>query len=128
MTMYALSFAVLIGQYVWADVFHITLVGFSGTPLKNAILTTIQTDTLNQVSLQIFSANATTNSTITGIERAFTVGYTVGWDLITLLSGTYIFNFIYAMVGPSSLIFITPIVALYVFLLARAIMSYIRNG
>lgn len=128
MTLYALSFAVLIGQYIWADVFHIELVGFTGTPLKNAILTSIQTDTLNEISVQIFSANATTNSTITGIERAFTVGYSVGWDLITLLSGTYIFNFIYAMLGPASLIFITPIVALYVFLLARAIMSYIRNG
>lgn len=125
-TMYALSFAVLVGQYVWGDVFGVTLTSFTGTPIQSPLLALIQTDTLNTISTDIINANSTTNSTITGIERAFTVGYTVGWDLVTLLTGTYIFNFLYLMGVPPLLI--AGMVILYVFLLGRAIMSYIRNG
>ena len=126
---YALSFCTIAGQYLYGDVFGVTMTNWQGTPIRSALLDVIQTDTLNEISVQIISANSTTNSTITGIERAFTVGYNVGWDLVTLMTGTYIFNFLYLMLGPpQSGIIVAPMVMIYVFLLARAIMSYIRNG
>lgn len=124
--MYGASFGMLTAQYIWADVFGITMTSFSGVPIKSAILEFINTSTINSISDDIINANSTTNSTITGIERAFTVGYQVGWDIVTLLTGTYIFNFLYMMGVPALLI--AGMIVLYVLLLARAITSYIRNG
>lgn len=124
--MYGASFGVLVAQYIWADVVGITLTSFSGVPIKSAVLEFINTGTINSISSDIINANSTTNSTIVGIERAFTVGYKVGWDIVTLLTGTYIFNFLYMMGVP--VLLIAGMVVIYVLLLARAITSYIRNG
>ena len=104
------------------------MTNFQGVEIKPAVLQYINTDTLNSISTDIINANSTTSAIITGIERAFTVGFKVGWDLITLLTGTYIFNFLYVLLGPVSLLLAAPIVTIYVFLLGRAIMSYVRNG
>ncbi len=47
------------------------------------------------------------------------------WELIQLLTGTYIFGFLYLLGVP--LIFVTILVVVYFALLARAIVGYIRG-
>ena len=126
-SMYALSFSLLIAQYIFADVVGITMTSpITGTPIQSAVLQYINTGTINSISLDVVNVNATTPNTFTGIERAFQLGMTVGLDLFTLMTGTYIFNLLQVLGVPA--IAILPLVVLYVFLMIRAAMSYFRNG
>lgn len=126
-TMYALSFSLLIGQYVFADIVGMQMYSpITGIPIQSAVLQYINTGTINSISSGVVNVNATTPNTFTGIERAFQLGMTVGLDLFTLLTGTYIFNLLQIFGVPA--IAILPLVALYVFLMIRAAMSYFRNG
>ena len=125
--MYALSFSLLIAQYVYADIIGLTMYSpVTGAPIQSSILQYINTGTINSISVDVVNVNATTPNTFTGIERAFQLGMTVGLDLFTLMTGTYIFNLLQVIGLPA--IFILPIVVLYVFLMIRAAMSYFRNG
>ena len=47
------------------------------------------------------------------------------WELAQLLSGTYIFGFLYLLGVP--VIFVTILVIIYLALLARAIVGYLRG-
>jgi hypothetical protein len=59
------------------------------------------------------------------VETFTTAAAAVAWNLILILSGTYIFNFMYLMGVPD--VFVAIFVSLYVLLLARAIIGYIRG-
>lgn len=125
--MYALSFSLLIGQYIWGDVVGLTMYSpISGLEFQPSVLQYINTDNLNSISESVVTVNSTTSNSFTGIERAFQLGMTVGLQLFELLTGTYIFNLLQVLGLPS--IFTLPIVALYVFLMIRAAMAYFRNG
>lgn len=125
--MYALSFSLLIGQFVFADIMDKTMYSsISGTPLSQAVLQYINTDTLNTITTSVVNVNATTPNTFTGIERAFQLGMTVGLQLFQILTGTYIFNLLLILGVPA--LAILAIVMIYVFLLIRGAMSYFRNG
>lgn len=126
-SMYALSFSLLIGQYIYGDIIGLTMYSpITGAPLQSAVLQFIDTGNLNTVSQNVVDVNATTPGTFTGIERAFQLGMTVGLELFELLTGTYIFNLL-SMLGIPD-IAILGLVVLYVFLMIRAAMSYFRNG
>lgn len=126
-SMYALSFCLLIGQYVFADILGMTLTSpITGAPLQSAVLQFIDTGNLNTISTSVVNVNDTTSNTFTGIERAFQLGMTVGLQLFELMTGTYIFNLL-SLLGIPDLV-ILVFVTLYVFLLIRAAMSYFRNG
>ena len=118
--LYITSFALLGAQYIWADVFHVTMTNFSGQPLKNNLLTDVHTNTLNQIS----------NSTLQ-TNPANIIGNVVGnaggiaWDLVLLVTGTYIFDVLAQMGVPT--IFIVGFVTVYIFLLIRSIMGWIRG-
>mgnify|MGYP000686179205 CR=1 FL=1 len=125
--MYALSFSLLIAQFIFADVVGMTMTSpITGTPIQSAVIQYINTGTINTISLDVVNVNATTPNTFAGIERAFQLGMTVGLDLFTLLTGTYIFNLLQIIGVPP--VAILPLVTLYVFLMIRAAMSYFRNG
>lgn len=125
--MYALSFSLLIGQYVFADIVGLTLYSpVTGAPLQSAVLQYINTGTINSITTSTVNVNATTANTFTGIERAFQLGMTVGLQLFQLMTGTYIFNLL-TLLGVPDLV-ILCLVTLYVFLMIRAAMSYFRNG
>lgn len=125
--MYAMSFAFLGGQYVFGDAFGITMKSFfTNTPIQSSLLTIIDIDNINEISEQVVNVNATTNSTITGIERSFTLGTTVGLELFQLMTGTYIFNMLLLFDVPA--VIITGMVIIYVFLLIRQAISIFRNG
>lgn len=134
--MWAISFSLLGGQYIVGDVYGITLVNSwtdfndDGTPdnvpIKSHLLTIIDEDTINETTENIISANFTTNSTYYDKVETFTTGAAfVAWELVTLLSGTYVFNLLYIMGLP--VMFIAFFVILYVALLGRAIILLIRG-
>lgn len=126
-SLYALSFSLLIGQYIWSDVLGVTLYSpVTGLPVRSAILQYIQTGTLNTAGVNLVNVNSTTSNVFTGIERAFQLGMTVGLELFQLMTGTYIFSLLEILGIPN--IVTLPFVTIYVFLLFRAAMSYFRNG
>ena len=90
--MYAVSFSLLAGQYFIGDVLGITLRNWQGTEIRSAILDFIHQDTLNDVTNNIATVNTTRNSTLDAVTQSFELGLTVGFEILQLLTGTYIFN------------------------------------
>ena len=125
--MYAVSFAALGIQYMLGDVLGITLTTWDGIPIKSSILSFINQGTLNTVTQNIAGVNSTYNSTLDAVENSFEIGINMGFELLTLLTGTYIFNLIYLMLGPDSAIFIAGFVIIYAIMLGRTIIAYVRG-
>jgi hypothetical protein len=124
--MYAISMSILGAQLILADAFNITLTNFEGTPIESHIVGFINEEELNQRTANIASANFTGNTTYYDKIETFTTSAAyVAWELITLLTGTYIFQIMALMGVPIH--FVLIFVTLYILLLARAIIGYIRG-
>ena len=123
--MYAVSFSLLAGQYVIGDILGLTIETSNGTPIRSNILSIIHQDTLNTITSNIANVNNTRNTTLDAVTQSFELGLNIGFELLTLLTGTYIFNFLYLMGIP--VIFIAGMVVLYVIMLGRAIIAYLRG-
>lgn len=118
--LYIASFSLLGAQYIWADVFHITMTNFSGQPLKNNLITDIHTNTLNTITNSTIQTSPTSIiSNVVGSAGG------IAWDLVLLVTGTYIFDVLAQMGVPT--IFIVGFVTVYIFLLIRSIMGWIRG-
>ena len=124
--MWCVSFSVFGIQFVVGDVLDVDITNYRGEPVRSHLAAMINTDQINQVTLDIVEGDYKDNSTEYdkvedyGVAAAF-----VAWELILLLSGTYIFSFLHLMGVP--LIFVSVLVILYLMLLARAIVGYIRG-
>jgi hypothetical protein len=125
--MYSTSFSLLAAQYVLGDVFGTTLTSpITGQPLKSNLIGGNGTTGIISIS----TINTQQNN-ITSITRTNTVTNPIGtaagqaWELLQILTGTYIFN-VLALLGVPG-IFVSGLVVLYVILLARAIIAYIRG-
>lgn len=127
MFMYAVSFAMLAGQYMVGDVWGITIRNYQGDEMKSNLLTFIDQNQLNAVTTNIANATDAQNSTLAAVENAFQVGFNVGVELVTILTGTYIFNVVYFFLGPDSTIIIAGLVILYALLVGRALIALIRG-
>ena len=125
--MYCTSFSLIAGQYVLGDIYGITLTSWDGTPIKSGVLEFVDVDAINEVTLNIVNVNDTRNSTLDAVTQSFELGLTIGFDLLLILTGTVLFNMIYLLGGPGTLIIIGPLVILYAILLARAIIAYLRG-
>lgn len=125
--MYCLSISILGAQYVLGDVFYITLTNFDGVPVESHLLTIINQDEINERSGNIIEANYTGNSTYYNrVETFNTAAAYAAWEGLTLLTGTYIFNFLFLMGVPS--VFVYLMVVLYGgFLIVRAVIGYVRG-
>ncbi len=122
---YAVSISLIGGQWA-ADIFGLTLVNMDGVPIKSHLIGFIGESELNTRTANIVAANFTANSTFFDKIETFTTGAAfVAWELITLLTGTYIFYLMFLFGVP--LIFVTGFVILYVLLLARAIIGLVRG-
>ena len=109
----------MIGGQIVADMMGITIVNYNGVPVTSHIATAINEDELNTRTANVVSANYTGNSTFYDKIETFTTSAAyVAWELITLLTGTYIFNVLLIMGIPNYFVMI---------LLARAIIGYIRG-
>ena len=126
MFLYATSFGVLGAQYVFGDVFGVALTNFEGVPIKSHLLGIVDVNNLNSALDNIVSANFTENSTaFDRVENSIIAVAFVAWELILLMTGTYIFNFLFLMGIPA--IIIAGMVVLYIILVARAIIAYVRG-
>lgn len=123
--MYAVSFSLLTGQYVLGDVFGITLVNYQGTEIRSAILDSIKQDTLNEVTSNIANVNSTRNMTLDAVAQSFDIGLRIGFELLTILTGTYLFNVLYLLGVPP--IMIAGFVVIYAIMVGRAIIAYVRG-
>ena len=118
--MYASGFTLLGVQYVFADVVGLTLTSpVTGQQMKSNLLTYININNINQIQQNVTST--TRNSVVTNINSFLGMV----WELVLLLTGTYIFNILQLLGVPS--IMIAGFVALYFFLLIRAYFGYIRG-
>lgn len=124
--MYAVGFSMLGVQYTLADTFGITMTNMEGTPIKSALHGFIKDDEINERTQNIVSANFQGNSTYFDKVETLTTGAAfVAWELVTLMTGTYIFYIMFLFGVPE--IFVLVFVTLYVLLLARAILGYVRG-
>ena len=127
--MYCASFSVIGVEYVIADVLHMDLVNYAGIPIKDNVFNFLDEAALNnQTQMIVNGTYEPVNATETfynKVETFTTAAAAVAWNLILILSGTYIFNFMYLMGVPD--VFVAIFVSLYVLLLARAIIGYIRG-
>ena len=137
MFMYAVSFSMLGVEYELST-YGITLVTMvpttsatgvvtpAGTPINSAIVGFLNMNEFNHRASNIVTANYSANTTYYSRIETFTTGAAVvAWELVTLLSGTYIFNLL-ALLGVPYY-FVIGFVSLYLFLLARAILGYVRG-
>tara|TARA_Y100001951_G_scaffold9043_1_gene5674 strand:- start:395 stop:787 length:393 start_codon:yes stop_codon:yes gene_type:complete len=118
--MYATSFGLLGGQFLMGDIIGIELKDINGNPLKSSILDTINVDTLGTSAQNVIGTNQTAVTT-----DPITAAAGIAWELIQLMTGTYIFNIAYLMGVP--LIIIAGITLLYIILLMRTIIAYLRG-
>jgi len=118
--MYATSFGLLGAQFLVGDVIGVTMTDIEGNPLKSSILTTIQVDTLGTSAQNVIGTNATAVTT-----DPITAAAGIAWELIQLMTGTYIFNIAYLMGVP--LIIVAGMTLLYIILLMRTIIAYLRG-
>ena len=118
--LYASSFMMLGTQFVLGDVFGIDITNLDGTPVKSTILTTVQIDQLNTSAQNIIGTNQTSVTT-----DPITAAAGIAWELFLLLTGTYIFQVLYMLGVPS--IIVAGMVILYIIMLSRTIIAYLRG-
>jgi hypothetical protein len=124
-TVYCISFSVLAGQYFINEFMDITLTNWEGAPIKANILALSNMTELNALAADFSGAESQSNSTLAPIENAFNIGLNIGWEILTLLTGTYIFNFMYFMGVPWY--FVAGMSIVYFFMLGRTIIAYVRG-
>jgi hypothetical protein len=135
-TFYALGFMMVGMEYSVSQVYHVQMVSpfaerdpITNEPIpmpSSAIVGYLQNAQFNESTGEIVTANFTSNSTFYNKVETFTTGAAyVAWELIGLMTGTYIFNMMLLMGVP--VWFVTAFIALYILLLARAIIGYVRG-
>ncbi len=127
-TFYALGFMMVGMEYSVNQVYHVDMVSpLTGEPMpSSAIVGYLQNAQFNESTGEIVTANFTSNSTFYNKVETFTTGAAyVAWELVGLMTGTYIFNMMLLIGIPAW--FVTAFIALYILLLARAIIGYVRG-
>ncbi len=115
----------LVAQYT-ADSFGYTIKNFEGVPIESNILGIIDIDDINVRTINIVEANFTGNTTAYNrVEDPQVSGAFVAWEVIQLITGTYIFNLLILFGVP--IIMVVPMVIVYVLLLAVFIWTSIRG-
>lgn len=129
--MWTASFSVLGVQWALLDVMHVELEircsdGCSqyGEPLKPAVIGFVEDGNVSDIVNRASGGNYGDGAFDRVVQFAIAAAY-VGWDIVLLLTGTYIFSFMYFMGVPS--IFVAGLIGIYAIFLIRAIVGYIRG-
>jgi len=118
--MYSASFMMLGTQFVLGDVFDIDIKNWEGTPIKSTILDTVDVDQLNTSASNIIGTNQTQVT-----QDPISAAAGIAWELFLLLTGTYIFQVLFLLGVPS--IIVAGMVILYIIMLSRTIIAYLRG-
>lgn len=119
MFMYAATFGILIGQYIFADVFGITLRNHEGVEITSELVSLIRVNDLNTLT------NAIISSDFSNIIQNVTTVAAVTWELLQIITGTYVFQILLLLGVP--LIAVAPMIILYALLVGRLIIGYVRG-
>ena len=119
--MYATSFAALGMQFTLADSFGINLVGPNGDDISSEVLDFVRISDINTRT----GAFTDANQTQMGLEPIVSAAGLVV-EIFLLLTGTYIFNLLFYLIGIPP-IWLAGFVVLYFFLLMRTIVAYLRG-
>ncbi len=115
----------LVAQYT-ADTIGYTIKNFDGVPLESNILSIIDIGEINLRTTNIVEGNFTANTTnYNRVEDPQVSGAFVAWEMIQLITGTYIFQLLVLFGVP--VIMVVPMVIVYVLLLAIFIWTSIRG-
>lgn len=129
-----MSFSALGVQYVFSDVigWEMTVQCSDGCtqygePMKPYLLNVFSTGSINDVLYDASTGNYSPedNSAFDKIINFSTAAAFIGWEVVQLLTGTYVFTFLYFMGVPW--IFVTGFATLYAVFLIRGIVGYIRG-
>lgn len=123
MFMYAVSFGVLTAQYVYGDAYGIILTDFQGHPIRDIFVQISNINQFNNVQTLVNGINGTAITT-DPLGTASAIA-NIGITLVELASGTYIFQILYLLGVPA--IFLVGMISLYLFLLVRAVLGWIRG-
>ncbi len=125
--MYGMSVAYLTVEYTLVDVMHVEVTNYNGQILNGTLISSwMDMDTFNAQSALIVNGTFNENTTdYNRVENSVTAAAAVAWNLIILLTGTYIFNLILFLGVPPPLV--AGMVILYMLLLARAIFGYVNR-
>ena len=123
MFVYAISIGFLGMQFIIFDVFHSQMTNFQGTPLKNNILQDININTINNVSGAL-GHNSTQTIEQAAVQYASAVA-NIAVDLFLLVTGLYIFDVMIQLGIP--IVFVIGFVILYLFLVIRSFMGWVRG-
>jgi len=118
--MYCASFGILGAQFLWADMVGITLVNQDGVAIGPSIQDIINIDQINSSTNAITSMNQTQTT-----SDPISTAANLTWDILQILTGTYIFS-VLALFGIPSII-IAGLVIIYSLLLFRALIGYLRG-
>jgi len=118
--MYSMSFSMLGTQFILGDVFGITMTSMTGVPIKSNLLSITDVETLNVLGGNVTSTNATTIRT-----DPITAAAEIAYELFLLITGTYIFNMLLLFDVP--LPFVAGLILIYVLLMIRAVVGYLRG-
>lgn len=127
--MYVASWGVLIAQYYFGDVMGEPLVSpVTGEEVRPAIIGTLNRDGIRSTTQDMTEGNYNRDDgnpfsqfVDYGIAAAF-----VAWDLISIIAGLEIFWFLMGYLG-LPMVVVAPFMAIYLILLGRAIVGYIRG-
>lgn len=119
---YLVSFSMLGAQFL-ADSYGIVMTSPDGEPVKSTVIDNIKIDNLNSAASSIGNPNNINETAF--IDNPIFAGATIAWELFLLLTGTYVFNILYQFGIP--VIFIVPISAVYIILLANTLIVKIRG-
>ncbi len=120
---YSVSFSMLGAQFL-ADSYGIVMMNQDGDPIKSTVIDNIRIDNLNEAAIAMVG-NQTEERETEFITDPIFAGASIAWELFLLLSGTYIFNIMFQFGIP--IIFIVPISAIYIILLANTLIAKIRG-
>ena len=125
--MWCVSFSVFGIQLTLGEAFGIELRNYRGEVIESQLSKLIAQDQFNSATEAITDGtyvdpNGTRHDRI--LDNAVSSAF-VMWELAQLLSGTYIFGFLYLLGVP--VYFVTILVVIYLALLARAIVGYLRG-
>jgi hypothetical protein len=123
--MYCISFGILGMQYIAGDVFHLTIADFNGNPLKNNVIIGLGAPTINTIETNSTCTTNTCHANAVNAVSYLAVAAQYAWNVFMLISGLYIFSVLNQLGIP--LIFMMAFIALYVFLLVRSMMGWIRG-
>jgi len=118
---YMFSFLLVGVQFMLGDVFGHTMTNWEGETMRNSVLDIMDMDAFNSQTNAALSADKTNTLLDTFIGAA-----SIGWDLFTLLTGTYVFTLLGFYGVP--MIIVAGLIGIYVILLIIGLIELIRGS